>query len=51
MKLSKCELLHIQGGAITSSWLNAISRAASTLMDIGRAIGSSLRRVLTRNYC
>jgi len=51
MQLTKEELFEVQGGSITASFLNALSRAASTILDIGRSIGSSLRRMVTRNYC
>lgn len=50
MLLTNKELLEIQGG-LTATWLNALSRAASTILDIGRTIGSSIRRAFSKNYC
>ena len=51
MQLTHKELLTINGGAFTATWLNAISRAASTIYKIGQNIGSAIRIVFTRNYC
>ena len=51
MKLQEQELIKIQGGAITAALLNAISRAASTILEIGRTVGSAIRRLYSKNYC
>ena len=51
MELKEIELAKIQGGAITSAWLNAISKAVNTLYDLGKATGSALRRVISGSYC
>lgn len=51
MILKKDELITIKGGAISASWLNYITRAISLLFEIGRSIGSSIRRAYTHNYC
>lgn len=51
LRMTNQELVAVEGGAITASFLNALSRAANTIMDIGRAIGSSIRRVFSGNYC
>ena len=51
-KLNKDELLKISGGAtISASWLNAISRTVSTLMDLGRSLGTSIRRSISGKIC
>ena len=51
--LNKEELMSIEGGAswYSASFLNSISRAISTLVDLGRTLGSSLRRTLNGNVC
>lgn len=52
MELSKRELLSITGGiSITAALLTAFVRGASTFFDIGRSLGSSLRRFYTGNVC
>lgn len=51
MKLNKEEMLKIDGGAITSAMLNAISKAVNTLYELGRQTGSALRRIIKNKYC
>ncbi len=51
-KLTIEETYQVMGGAsITSSMFNAISNAVSTLFDFGRAVGSSIRRVISGALC
>ena len=50
-KLNKEELLNISGGGISATWINAISRAVSTLMDLGRSLGTSIRRSISGKIC
>lgn len=45
------KLKEIYGGALSGTVLNAISRLINTLLDLGRAIGSSIRRSQTNNKC
>ena len=52
VKLQKDELLNISGGAsISASWLNAMSRAVTTLMDLGKSLGTSIRRSISGKIC
>jgi hypothetical protein len=51
MKLEEQELISIQGGSITASYLNAVSRAVSTILDLGRTVGTAIRRLYSKNYC
>ena len=51
MKLSNQELMLIQGGIISASWLNSISRTITTILDLGRTIGSAIRRMYSKKYC
>ncbi len=51
MNLSKEELSLVSGGAISATFLNAISRFATTLYDIGYALGRSFRRWISGNAC
>ena len=50
--LNKEEMLNIIGGASwSSSWLNAISKAVTTLLDLGRSLGTSIRRSVSGKIC
>lgn len=52
-KLNKEEMLEINGGSIsiTASFVNALTNAAETLLELGRSLGSSLRRIFESNSC
>ena len=50
MELSKEELNNISGG-VTGTILNSIIRGVNTIFEIGRSLGSSIRRIFTRRYC
>lgn len=46
------ELNKITGGqTINGTILNALSRFINTIFELGRAVGSSLRRGMSRNMC
>ena len=53
--MSDIELYEIYGGAtrvsINGTLLNAISRMLSTVMAVGRVIGSAIRRARNGYYC
>ena len=51
MRLENKELYELQGGAMSAALLNAIARAANTILELGRAVGSAIRRMYSRNYC
>lgn len=51
MKLNEMELYKINGGAISATFLNAIARAINTILNLGRTLGSSIRRIYNKNYC
>lgn len=51
-KIKTEELYTIVGGInITSAILNALTSAASTIFDVGKAFGSAIRRISTRSLC
>ena len=51
-ELNNKELMSVDGGAsITATFLNAIARTVSTLMDVGRSLGSAIRRTISGNVC
>lgn len=54
MKITDIELLEIHGGAgniINSTFINAVARLINTVLELGRIIGSNIRRGKERNYC
>ena len=51
-ELTNEELMQIEGGAgFTAALLNAASRAISTLMELGRNLGSAIRRTVSGKTC
>jgi len=51
MELTKVELLEINGGAITSSMINAITKVATSLYNFGRSFGTIIRRLGSNKVC
>lgn len=52
MVLNNKESLSVMGGvSINGTFLNAFSRILKTLYDIGYALGSSLKRAISKSYC
>ena len=50
--LEKDELLSIVGGInITGTLISSLYKAISTVMDVGRSLGSAIRRAIGRNLC
>lgn len=50
--LEKRELLQIVGGiSITGTLINSIVRAVNSFMDLGRSLGTAIRRVIGGNIC
>lgn len=52
-ELNNKELMNIEGGAslLTATFLNAAARMISTIMDVGRSLGTSIRRITSGNTC
>lgn len=52
MEINRYELLNIVGGAnITASFLSAISKGINSIMDVGRSLGTSIRRLIGGSIC
>lgn len=51
MELNNKQMKTIEGGAITSAMLNAISKAINTLYELGKQTGSAIRRLVKNSYC
>ncbi len=51
-EIQEKELFEIVGGInISASLFSALSKAATTILDAGRALGSAIRRLYSRNIC
>lgn len=50
-ELNKEEMMHIDGGSISSSFINAIAKIVNALYEIGEATGSAIRRLTSGSYC
>ena len=44
-------LLNIKGGGITPSVVNALTRLVATVLDLGKTVGSSIRRITSGKLC
>ena len=49
--LKEDELKQIMGGSITASWISALARGINSIMDLGRSLGSAIRRIQTGKLC
>jgi hypothetical protein len=49
--MSNADMLSVKGGTINGTVLNAISRIFTTVLEIGRAIGSSISIAKSGNKC
>lgn len=51
-ELTKKELQSVSGGfSFNATFLNAISRGVNVILDLGRSLGSSIRRAVGNNLC
>lgn len=51
MKLTEKELCEITGGAVTAAFLNAIARGIGVILDVGRSVGTAIRRIGSNSVC
>lgn len=50
--LEKQELLQVVGGiSITGTLINSICRGVEAIMDVGRSLGSAIRRAIGGSIC
>lgn len=47
------EMFEISGGAswISASFLNALARTMEIIMDVGRSVGTAIRRTINGSIC
>lgn len=50
-KLNKEQLMKVTGGSISATLLNALVRGANVFLDVGRSIGTAIRRFLSGKKC
>ncbi len=51
MVLKKNELINTTGGALTASLFNAVVKGFMFIFDLGKSVGSSISRIINKNYC
>jgi hypothetical protein len=49
--MTEIELYKIKGGAISGTIINGIVRAVDIVLELGRSLGSALRRKKDGSYC
>ena len=51
MKLNDRELLKIKGGSLSASLINGLVKGISIICDLGRSLGSTIRRISENKPC
>ena len=51
MILKDSELMTITGGSITAKFINAIVKGLELLIELGKSLGSSFRRITSGATC
>ncbi len=49
--MSKEELLTIKGGSIGATMLNTIVRLGVLLLELGRSLGTAIKRTINKTAC
>lgn len=49
--LTRKELMNLYGGAITGTLINSIVRGINSILELGRSLGSAIRRSTVNNLC
>lgn len=50
--LEKCELVNVYGGInISGTFVSSIAKGINTVLDLGRSLGSAIRRISSNKYC
>ena len=50
-KLNKKELILIEGGKTSAALINSVIRGASLILELGRSLGTVIRRITSRKSC
>ena len=51
IELNKEELLLIEGGKTSAALINSVVRGASYILELGRSLGTAIRRITSRKTC
>jgi hypothetical protein len=51
IKLSESQMLSYMGGGISAALINAFNSVIKTFYGVGQNLGSTLRRLISHNYC
>lgn len=51
MSIEREELVNINGGGVTATLLNTLIKLVATALDLGRTIGSTIRRKKSKLKC
>lgn len=51
MKLEKYEMLEINGGGISGTLINSFIRGINSMLELGRSLGSAIRRLTSNSLC
>ena len=51
LNMSNEELANVYGGAITATMINALSRGATFIYQLGRSLGSSVKYMIIGKTC
>ena len=50
-KLTNEELLLIEGGKVSAALINSVIRGASLILELGRSLGTAIRRITSKKSC
>lgn len=50
-KISQDQLYQIYGGAVSASFITALVRAVDGILDLGRSLGTAIRRIYNGRVC
>ena len=50
-RLNKNELANINGGALSATLINSITQGIGIFLDLGRTVGSGIRRIISGKVC
>lgn len=51
ISLTNYELANLNGGGLSATLINALTRAASFIYNVGYALGSTVRRLFSGKVC
>lgn len=51
MKLTEKQMKSIYGGSISGTMINSLVRGINALLDLGRSLGTAIRRISRNNIC